>query len=224
MNKSIHKQVFKFLVCALLVPQFLFGYTNIIDDIKLEVSNLADNPREALVSTVNPITSSTKSITVDQFLKKGITPVKVTISNNSKNSIIISPESVLKESLTADEAAGMFHIDHIITQHLLAEACIAGIFSPIPVLSGFAYWYGAKHYITTTNEQLTVAFNQAFAEQDKKGKCIKLDKKGNCVIKPGSSVTKVVLLKEEDELSQFTFQVFDEQKAIISSFEVALEN
>lgn len=224
MNKSIHKQVFRLLVSALLIPQIVFAYTNTINNVTLEVDNLADSPREALVSTVNPITSSTKSITVDQFLQKGITPVKVTISNNSKNAIIISPESVLKEYITAHEAAGMFHIDHIITQHLLAEACIAGIFSPIPVLSGIAYWYGAKHYINITNEQLTVAFNETFVEQDKKGKSLKLDKKGRCVIKPGATVTKVVLLKETSESVQFTFQVFDEHQKTIASFEVALEN
>jgi len=216
MTHTNYKQIFTFALCTLIAPHALYAYTQTINGIELKVSDCAAKPQELLISITNPVTSTVNPITVDQFLQKSMHPVRLKISNNSKNSIVISPKSVLKEYIDADQAARMFHIDHLITPHLIAEACVVGILCPIQILSGIAYWYGVNHYIKTTNEHLTQAFNQTFGEQNKKGKCI---------IKPGSSVTKILLLKEEDESPQFTLQVFDEQnKQAIACFDITLKN
>ena len=91
MIKKSYKQIFAFSICALLMPQVLYGHTQVVNDIELKVNDCADNPGEVLVY-------GGTSITVAQFLQKGIHPVKLKISNKSNESMIISPKSVFKEA------------------------------------------------------------------------------------------------------------------------------
>ena len=62
---------------------------------------------------------------------------------------------------------------------------------------------GAIHYfyVRGKNKQLNQDFTRALAEHNKNGEC---------VIQPGSSVTKILLLKQDSRISRFTFRVFDE--------------
>jgi hypothetical protein len=223
MIKKNHKQIFSLLVCTLLAPQALYAYTQITNDIELAVNDYAAKPEQVLVYGIKPITAG-------QFLTKGIHPVRLKITNKSDAPIIISAKSVSKEQVDTYQAARMFHIDNQYTSSLLLDyylitigintlcGVIPGIISIvlpiIPPGSIVAAIY--CFHIKGKNGQLTQDFNRALTEQYKNGEC---------VIQPGSSVTKIVLLKKEHRIPRFTFRVFDEQnKQAVASFEVALEN
>ena len=96
------------------MPQALHGHTQVVNDIELKVNDCADNPGEVLVY-------GGTSITVAQFLQKGIHPVKLKISNKSNEPIIISPKSVFKEQVDVENAARMFHVDNQYTTSLLLD-------------------------------------------------------------------------------------------------------
>jgi len=223
MIKKNYTQIFTFAVCALLVPHALYGYTQVSNDIELTVNDYADNPGEVLVYGSRPITAA-------QFLQKGIHPVKLKISNKSSDPVIISPKSVFKELVGVENAARMFHVDNQWTSSLLLDACLLAtgvniatmcMIPPMIIITlwtwfpgnviGAIYWFNVRG----KNKQLNQDFIRALAEQHKNGEC---------VIQPGSSATKILLLKQDHRLSRFTFRVFDEQnKQFVASFEVALD-
>lgn len=222
MIKKTHKQIFGLLVCTLLTAQTLSAYTQTINDIELKVNDYATNPETILVYANTPITAG-------QFLTKGIHPIRLKVTNKSDAPIIISPKSVFKEQVDAYQAARMFHVNNQFTSSLFFDACLlttgVNVFAwgpaiPLSFIAGFLpgsavgaiYWF----YVRSKNGQLNHAFDRALMEQYKNGEC---------VIQPGSSTTKIVLLKQDHRISRFTFRVFDQpSKQTAASFEVALDN
>jgi len=221
--KKNYKQIFGFLACALIAPQALYAYTQTTNNIELKVTNCAANPGEVLVYASNPITAM-------QFLQKGIHPVRLKITNKSDNPIIISSKSIFKEQVDVYQAARKFHVNNQFTSSLLLDACLLTtgvniatvcLVPPMIVITpltwfpgnvvGAVYWF----YVRGKNKDMNQAFSHALTEQQKNGEC---------VIQPGSSVTKIVLLKKEHRIPRFTFKVFDEQNKQAAAFEVTLED
>ncbi len=224
MIKNNHKRIFSFILCMLLAPQALSAYTQITNDIELTVNDCSAKPEKVLVYTNTPVTAG-------QFLQKGIHPVRLKITNKSDAPIIVSGKSIFKEQVDAYQAARMFHIDNQFTSSLFLDYYLLTIginticLSPlggiasivIPIIPPGSI-IAAIYYFKTKgkNNQLNQDFNRALTEQNKNGEY---------VIQPGSSLTKIVLLKKEHRIPRFTFRVFDEQnKQAVASFEVALEN
>lgn len=224
MIKMNHKQAFALLVCSLLAPQVLCAYTQMTNDIELKVNDCAANLGEVLVYTSNPITAG-------QFLEKGIHPVRVKISNKSNHPIVVSPKSVFKEQVDVFQAARMFHLDNQFTASLLLDYYlltiainsvvglgIGGLVSVfVPILPPGSLIAGVYClYVRDKNKQLSENFNRILAEQRANGEC---------VIQPGASMTKILLLKKEHRIPRFTFRVFDKQSnQAVASFEVKLED
>lgn len=222
MIKKNHKRIFSLLICALLAPHMLSGYTQVNNNIELKVHDCAANPGQALVYATNPITAG-------QFLQKGIHPVRLKITNKSDAPIIISSKSVFKEQVDPYQAARMFHLNNQFTSSLFLDACLlttgVNVFAWGPAIPfsfiaaflpgsavGTTYWF----YVRSKNGQLTQDFNRALTENYKNNECI---------IQPESSVTKIVLLRKEYKIPRFTFRVFDEQnKQAVASFEVTLDS
>lgn len=217
-----YKQIFGFALCTLIASQGLYAHTQTVNNIELKVHDCAAKPEEILVHTSHPVT-------VGQFLQKGIHPVRLKISNNSDAPIIISAKSIFKEQVDVDQAARMFHLDNQYTSSLFLDyylmtigintlfCIIPGILSIIfPIIPPGSIVAAVYYFrVKGKNAELTQAFNRMLAEQYKNGVC---------VIQPGSSATKIVLLKQDHRISRFTFRAFDEQnKQFVASFEVALD-
>lgn len=215
------RYIFSFLACIAFSSHALYGYIQKVNDIELKVKDCADNLGEVLVYASNPVTAG-------QFLQKGIHPVKLKIFNKSSEPVIISSKSVFKELVEVESAARMFHANNQFTRSLFLDACLittgVNVFAwgpavPFSFIAGFLpgsalgaiYWM----YVRGKNSQLNQDFMRALAEHNKNSEC---------VIQPGSSVTKILLLKQDQRISRFTFRVFDEQnKQFVASFEVNLD-
>src|ERR1700681_461706 len=113
----MNKQILSFLTYLLITSHVLCAYTQTTNDITLKVIDLAENPGETLVYASSPITAG-------QFLQKGIYPVKLKISNNSSEPVIISAKSVFKEQVDVGTAARKFHGNNQLTSSLLLDACL----------------------------------------------------------------------------------------------------
>jgi len=215
----MNKRIMNFIVVAILVmPGLISAFEQKQDGITLKVTDYAQKTASVMGYTPDG------ALTAENFLTKGIHPVRITIKNDTDKPVMISKRSTRLNVIAQEALVDIFQKD-VVSSAVFGAAIRLAIYMGITELLGMSrLWYLLDIFLVCEYYQSVVSTKHDVLSKVLKDLSVQEELRYPDVIQPGKKITKLLFIDERIKKNRMCeFLVFDEKdEEIRTKFDIRL--